>query len=199
MRAGVPAALVMGALFGAVPAWAGHSQEREGFWIGFGAGYGSASIDFDCDFCDVAGDGREGSVTGFLKLGGTLNESVLLGVETNAWSKDQGGARITLGNVSGTVTFYPSASSGFFLKAGAGVSYVDTGFDEGSLSVSLSKTGFGFLAGVGYDLRVGRNVSITPSVNYYYGKPGDIEFQGETALPNFRYNVFDFGVGVTFH
>lgn len=57
------------------------AHRREGFWIGFGAGYGSASVSASCDGC--SGD-REGSFTGFLKLGGTLNPQVLLGVESNA-------------------------------------------------------------------------------------------------------------------
>ena len=62
-------------------AWAGHPQDRQGFWIGFGGGYGSAEASADCEGC--SGD-REGSFTGFIKLGGTLNDRVLLGVEGNA-------------------------------------------------------------------------------------------------------------------
>ncbi|HKZ32150.1 MAG TPA: hypothetical protein VJ648_07310, partial [Vicinamibacteria bacterium] len=110
-------------------AWAGHPQERQGFWIGFGGGYGSAYGEADCQDCD--GGDREGSFTGFLKLGGTLNDRVLLGVEGNAWVKEQDGLTLTLGSFTGTVTFYPQASSGFFLKGGVGLSYVDTEFGDG--------------------------------------------------------------------
>ena len=180
-------------LFASPLAWAGHPQERQGFWIGFGAGYGSASV--NCDDCDFGGE-REGSFTGFLKLGGTLNERVLLGVEGNAWIKEENGFTLTLGSFTGTVTLYPQASSGFFLKGGVGLSYVD--MREGSLSVSVSKTGWGVLAGIGYDLRVGRNISITPSVNYYYGQPGDLSFEGET-IGGWKQNVIDVGIGITFH
>ncbi len=35
--------------------------------------------------------GREGGATGFVKLGGTLSKSVLLGGEVNAWVKSEGG------------------------------------------------------------------------------------------------------------
>ena len=35
--------LVASTLLGASSAWAAHPQERRGFWIGFGGGYGSAS------------------------------------------------------------------------------------------------------------------------------------------------------------
>lgn len=181
-------------LLAASSASAGHPQERQGFWIGFGLGYGSASV--SCDDCESGG--REGSFTGFLKLGGTLNERVLLGVEFNGWIKEEDGATVTLGSFTGTVTFYPRASSGFFLKGGVGASQVDTEFRDGSLSATVSKSGWGVLAGMGYDLRVGRNVSITPSVNYWYGRPGDISFEGET-LGGWKQNVIDFGIGITFH
>jgi hypothetical protein len=178
-------------------AWAGHPQERKGFWIGFGAGYGSASASADCDGC---GGDREGSVTGFLKLGGTLNPHVLLGVETNVWVKDEGdNTTLTLGAFTGTVTLYPQAEGGFFLKAGVGASYVSSEFREGSLSASIDKTGWAVLVGAGYDLRVGRNISLTPCINYHYGKPGDIDFEGETVFPGWKQNVVSFELGITFH
>lgn len=65
--------------------------------------------------------------------------------------------------------------------------------------MSVSKTGWGLLAGIGYDLRVGRNVSLTPCVNYFYGKPGDLVFEGEDAFPGWKQNVVSFELGLTFH
>jgi hypothetical protein len=188
--------LVASTLLGASSAWAAHPQERRGFWIGFGGGYGSASA--SCDGCD--GDEREGSYTGFIKLGGTLNERLLLGVESNLWMKEDDieNATLTLGTFMGTVTFYPSASAGFFLKGGVGASFVDTDFEVGTVDVTVSKTGWGFLLGAGYDWRVGRNVSVTPCVNYHYGSPGDLDFEGVT-LGNWKHDVISIEIGVTFH
>jgi len=78
---------------------------RKGFWIGFGFGWGSYT--FSCDGC---GDiDREGSYTGHIKLGGTINPHLLLGGETVAWSKSEGGATITAGNVSFNAYYYPQA------------------------------------------------------------------------------------------
>jgi Outer membrane protein beta-barrel domain len=184
-------------LVSAPSAWAGHPQERHGFWIGFGAGYGSANGSFDCDDC--GDDEREGSFTGFLKLGGTLSSNVLLGVESNVWVKEESGTTLTLGSVTGTITVYPSATGGFFLKGGFGASVIDTSAKFGSFDVSASQTGWGLLAGIGYDLRVGRNISLTPCVNYTYGKPGDLVFEGEETLPNWKQNVVSFELGITFH
>ncbi len=188
--------LALGIVLLASPAaWAGNPQVRQGFWIGLGGGYGSAGIgcDFDC------GDEREGSFVGSFKLGGTLSDKVLLGVESNGWIKEQDDITLTLGSFTGTVTFYPQASGGFFLKGGFGLSYIDTEVSDGSLSVSLSKTGWGVLAGAGYDIRVGRNISITPAVNYYYGKPGDLDFEGETVFGDWSQDVVTFEIGITFH
>jgi hypothetical protein len=175
---------------------AGHPQERQGFWIGLGGGYGSAGV--NCDF-DCEGGEREGSFAGSFKLGGTLSDKVLLGVESNGWIKEQEGVTLTLGSLTGTLTFYPQASGGFFLKGGFGLSYIDTELSEGSFSASLSKTGWGVLAGAGYDIRVGRNISITPAVNYYYGKPGDLDFEGETVFGGWSQDVVSFEIGITFH
>jgi hypothetical protein len=190
--------LVAATLLVAAPrAWAGHPQERHGFWIGFGGGYGSASASADCDEC--GGDDRESSFTGFFKLGGTLSPNVLLGVESNVWVKDESGATLTLGSVTGTITVYPSATGGFFLKGGFGASFVETSAEFDAFDVSLNKTGWGVLAGIGYDIRVGRDISLTPCINYTYGKPGDLVFEGEDILPGWKQNVVSFELGITFH
>src|SRR3989442_14190786 len=57
-----------GVLLAVAPAArAQYPQRREGFWIGFGLGYGSANIT-----CDSCGSGpRTGGVTAVVKLGGT--------------------------------------------------------------------------------------------------------------------------------
>ena len=124
---------------------------------------------------------------------------MLLGVESNAWVKTLDDVTFTLGSVAGTVTYYPRADSGFFVKGGVGLSYISTEVVLDDTVVSLSKTGWGLLAGVGYDVRVGKKISITPSFNFYYGQPGDIRVEGVTTFSGWHQNVFDFGVGVTFH
>jgi hypothetical protein len=147
------------------------AQTRQGFWIGGGLGYGSLG----CDGCD-----RVGAPSGYLKLGGTLRQNILLGVETNGWTKSELGARLTMGNVSGAVYWYPMTTNGMFVKAGAGYSVLDNSFS--------STSGFGLLGGVGYDVRVSRNLSVTPVANWFRGS-----FDGGSA------NVLQIGLGVTSH
>ncbi len=147
------------------------AQTRQGFWIGGGLGYGSLG----CDGCD-----RVGAPSGYLKLGGTLRQNILLGVETNGWTKSEAGARLTMGNVSGAIYWYPMTTNGMFVKAGAGYSVLDNSF--------ASTSGFGLLGGVGYDVRVSRNLSVTPVANWFRGS-----FDGGSA------NVLQIGLGVTSH
>lgn len=166
---------------GASMASAQHPQTRKGFWIGFGVGFGSYGI--SCSGC--SGLGRESSYTGHLKLGGTLNSHLTLGAETIAWSKSEGGATITAGNVSFAANYYPQPASGLFLSAGVGFSRVEA---SGGGS-STGSTGPGLSLGAGYDLRVGANTSITPIANFLWGHP-------DSGL---SHNFFQFGLGVTFH
>jgi hypothetical protein len=148
------------------------AQTRQGFWIGGGLGFGSLG----CEGCTD----RTGAPSGYLKLGGTLRENILLGVETNGWTKSEAGARLTMGNISGAIYWYPMTTNGMFVKAGAGYSVLDSGL--------ASTSGFGLLGGVGYDVRVGRNLSVTPVANWFRGS-----FSGGSA------NVLQLGLGVTSH
>lgn len=156
----------------------GRPQTREGFFIGFGLGWGSLGCS------DCSGE-RESGFSGYLKLGGTVNEKLLLGFESNGWVKDQNGVTLSQGNASAVAYVYPTPDSGFFVKGGFGLSTLD-------LSVSgfgnASDTGFGVIAGLGYDARVGTNFSLTPYGNFVYGS-----FDGGST------NVFQAGLGLTWH
>jgi len=154
----------------------GHPQTREGFWIGFGFGYGSLG----CEDCDD----RSNSIAAFLRMGGTLNKQWLLGGEIEAWSKEENGVTLSYTNVAPVVLFYPSPTGGFFLKGGLGVATVELDFG----GVSGDESGAGILLGFGYDGRVARSFSLTPYFNMSAGN-----FDGGNA------NMFQFGLSFTFH
>src|SRR5207244_5742837 len=96
-----------------------------------------------------------GCVTPFVKLGGTPSRNVLIGAAINVWAHSDSGNTETISNVTASVYLYPQARSGFFLTGGLGFSnyYVNS-------SPSFDGTGWGFTAGAGYDIRVGRDVSL---------------------------------------
>jgi hypothetical protein len=153
------------------------SQTREGFWFNAGLGYGSLG----CENCD----GREGALSGGLAVGGALSQKVLLGVGMNGWTKSESGATLTVGTVTALLHYYPSATGGFFLTGGLGLGSIRAEFDGVG---SATETGVGALVGLGYDIRVGQNVSLTP---YWNG------FAATTS--NADANVGQIGLGVTVH
>lgn len=178
------------AVIGVGAAAAQHPQTRGGFWIAFGLGYGSAKLD-----CDVCSFDREGGGVGHIRLGGTLNDKLLLGGDVTAWTKDINGVTFSMGNVSFIAQYYPTATGGLFLKGGAGFSSIQAS-DAGD---EATGEGFGLSAGVGYDIRVGRNISLTPIADFLFGGSRDLQYQGATVVPGLSFNVITFGLGVTFH
>jgi hypothetical protein len=193
----VIAALVVGAL--AWPAMARAQTQAPGkFLISGGIGYGSA--DANCDGC---GGDREHGAAGYFRLGFTVAPKVVLGLEANVWAKQleiESDVTTTLAfyNVSGTVTFYPR-NTGLFIRGGAGVALtsMDIDVDGSTISADLG-SGPGAIVGVGYDIPVSRRLSITPGVNVWYGRLGELRAVGETFATGWSQNVVDVTIGLTF-
>ena len=147
-------------------------QVRDGFWFTVGMGYGTAG----CEDCF----GRDSGLSGGLALGATLGDHVLLGVGTTGFAREIEGELFTIGTLDARVRVYPAKRSGFFINAGLGL---------GSASyASEYEFGLGAMLGVGWDIRVGRNVSLTPFWNGF-----------AMANSNVDFNVGQIGIGVTIH
>ena len=162
---------------------------REGFWGSVGAGYGTAEM--SCGNCDDIP--REGSFSGFLVMGLTLNPSLLVGLEVDGWVKTINGDPLRLGGLNGTVQWYPSSSMGLFVKGGIGMAYArgDLRFPT---SVFLDDAGLGYLFGVGYDVPISGGLSITPLASFYGGNIGDVQ-----NAQGVNFNVFQLLVALTVH
>lgn len=164
-------------IMGIDPALAQSPQTRQGFWFNIGWAYGSLG----CDNCD----GRTGGRGGGLSLGKTLSPKVLLGVGTTNLRETKDGVILEAGTVDLRLRFYPSATGGFFLTGGLGVGVI-----SGSLTSARRgrEIGLGAVFGLGYDIRVGRNVSLTPFCNGY-----------AVRRSNANANVGHVGLGLTVH
>lgn len=161
-----------------VPAAAQHPQTRNGFWFNVGLGYGSLG-------CDNCGD-RVGGVSGGLSLGGVLTPNILFGVGTTGWTKDESGDRLTVGTLDARFRFYPKAVSGFFITTGLGLGSIRA--SSSSFGGSASETGFGLMLGLGWDIRVGNNLSLTPFWNGFAVRSSSADA-----------NVGQLGLGLTIH
>lgn len=161
----------------AANASAQHAQTRQGFWFNVGLGAGSLG----CDECDS----RTNGLSGQLSLGGTISPRLLLGAGTNGWTKSEDGVTLTMGSLAALVRFYPSATGGFYLTGGLGIATLDLGLAGFG---NESDTGVSALLGIGYDIRVAQNVSLTPFWNGIGGS-----FDGYGA------NFGQIGLGLTIH
>ncbi len=164
-----------------------HRNYREGFWFSAGIGAGNEAYDLK----GVTG-GFGDDVTGpslMVKLGGTVSQSFLLGGELYGWTwNDSFDLDETLASAMLIGQWYPAARGGFFVKGGLGIAHFEqtTG---GRFSTLLDEeTGFGAVLGAGYDIRVGRNISITPTLDLYGHSYND-----------WRERIVNLGVSVTFH
>lgn len=158
-------------------AQAQNTQTRDGLWFSGGLGYGSLG----CDGCDS----REGGVSGGLSFGGTITPRLLLGAGASGWTKSEQGATLTVGLVDARVRFYPQTRGGFFVTGGVGVGSVSASVDGFG---SDTETGVGLILGMGYDIRVARNTSITPYWNGYAMKNDNTDA-----------NVGQLGLAITIH
>lgn len=141
-------------------AWAQNDVRREGFWIGFGLGAGWNTSE------GLDNDRRIGGAA-YLRLGGTPSPNVLLGGETIGWARTEDDVTLSRGNATFTAMFYPSATGGFYLKGGIGVSSVTVAAEVGNTTVSTSEAGFGSTVGLGVDIPLGR-VSLTPAADWLF-------------------------------
>jgi hypothetical protein len=173
MAAGSAAAQTQpGAAPGGQQSSALHPQVRQGFWFNAGMGIGSIG----CDGCGA----RTSGLSGGLSLGGTITERVLLGVGTTGFVKTVDGERLTAGTFDLRVRFYPVRTSGFFLTGGIGLGSVSyAGFTE---------RGAGALVGLGWDIRLGTNTSLSVFYNGFAMSNSNVDA-----------NVGQLGIGVTFH
>ncbi len=151
---------------------------------------GSAGL--NCDGCN---NDRESSVTGILRIGGTVSPYVRLGVETTGWTKTQYGVKEYIGLVSGVIYYYPSISNDFWIKGGAGYSQASeaNGIDR------LEQDGAGITLGVGYDLPIAHsNFVIVPFAASLRQVSGTIEYNGSDTGVSSNADISQVGASVGF-
>jgi hypothetical protein len=190
---------LLGSLVFGTSAAAQDVQAHRALWGGFGFGGG-------VNLTDTFGGGSLWGLNGYGRIGGTMSQQVLLGGESSGWIGSRDGVDYSRGNVSAILLFYPSPKGGFYLKGGLGFSYVTTSISSSTTidgvfyfnSVSQSSGGFGATAGVGYDVRLGRNIYLVPAIDWYLQAVGSEDSSVFGTLPGTN-NQIAFSLGLVWH
>jgi outer membrane protein with beta-barrel domain len=164
----------------AVPA---RAQERHGFFMSAGLGWGSLG----CDECTE----RTGGTSGNLLLGAAVSPHWVVGLGGTGWLKNLDassglgdGAQIWVGTLDLRARYYPSLTGGLFFTGGAGLGRNQVN----AFGQHLHKTGTGALLGLGYDIPVAGSLDVSPYWNAFI-----IRADGSTN------NAYQLGIGLTLH
>lgn len=170
-----------------------HRHERHGAWITLGLGKGEESYRFSHVPGGYSDD--QSAPSFWIAAGGTVNPNFRLGGEINAWvyTDDALGEEVTESLVSGMITgqVFPIRDLGLFAKGGLGISRsaAEVQFGDG-----VGETGFAYQVGAGYEIRLGRNFFLVPSVNYLKHRSSKRD-DPDGALHE---RVWTLGIGLTF-
>lgn len=171
--------------------------ERAGFW--WGIGLGAAKADYKCPTCTNVDPDNFPMLD--IHLGGTLSPKWTLGFELTGGQKDGAfgnppAITSTVGDANISAYFYPSAAGNFWLQGGL------TGavYEEKQASNKVTAAGGGVTAGLGYDFRIGRNMSLTPSIRGVWGSKSDVKDQdNNTVATDFQLTTIQAGVSLIWH
>ncbi len=176
-----------------LPVSAQPASARDGLWIGGGLGVGVGRA-----HCEICANTREDAMSGYVKVGGTPSQHLLIGVEGNGWTASDEEVRKYLGAVNAIAYWYPSRRGGaWYFKGGIGVlAYrAEERSGDGEPITARSVSG---QFGAGYDLRVLPTVSLTPYLNFVSSFYADLHSEGQ-EITNVNLTLIQLGVGLTLH
>lgn len=198
------AKLLTGALAGVVlfcaPAESSaQSGVRRGFWVEGARGTGT--VRNTCGGCDelIVGYGS----ADFLRVGGSLSDRFLLGVEIFAMNTSDlvlapGATPVEAENGSVMpIAIWYVGQSGFFLKGGAGLARGTFSVrTEDAGTVTTERTGSALTYGLGFDIGVARWLALTASVGSNVMAIGDVRVDG-TVVDDVIATVYEASIGIT--
>ena len=135
----------------------------------------------------------------YLRLGGTINQRLLVGLEWYNVVLDVNPAA-GAANLTAVALLYPSQKGVLFTRAGLGIGRAESSCPDRDSDVA---SGLGVTLGSGIDIRMGRNVYLTPSIDFLWqgaeralcpapGNPGSGTVRGYSP-------GFFISLGITWH
>jgi hypothetical protein len=186
-------AAAVGAIFALAVPESGEGQTtplRDGQWLGVGFGGGLDQI--SCDIC--AGDPKPG-FAGYVRFGGTLSSRLLIGGELNGWTRSDEAIQQYLGSLSAVFLWYTRPEGSLYLKGGLGA----VGYRAEEDGDALTALTLGGQVGVGYEHRIGDNLSLTPFASLVLAPFAGLSFNGDPATDGATLALLQGGLGLTWH
>jgi hypothetical protein len=170
------------------------AQDRQGFTVSFGVGAGSAGFSYEGTTSD-----RIAGPSGYLRLGGAITPNLIIAGESHGWTRSDAGVTSRVGYLMAVAQWYPQAAGGFHLLGGLGLGVLTEEDTEAASSYELESVGGAVQLGLGYDVRMSRNFSLTPYVNFLGMGGGEPKFNGSGVGGTLSANVVQFGLGFSWH
>lgn len=167
-------------------------RSRHGFWGSFGIGAGAEAVDLVNPDDGLGYSDNLTKPTVQLRLGGTVNPHLRLGGELSSWVNsyyDSGSVTESVSGLFGIAQFYPGRRAGFYLKGGLGLGRSALDYSGGP---TISDYGWAAVLGAGYDIRVGRHLAITPTLDFQHHDYSGAQDGG------YRERIWAVGVGLTY-
>lgn len=192
-------AWIVAALLATARAVAAQGELRQGFWLEGSTGTGT--VRNSCAGCPGITVGYGSS--NHLRIGGSLNRRLLVGVELFALRSSKitlasGAPPVDAENISvAPIVIGYIGHSGFFLKGGAGLTRGNfTVRPESGEPVTTRRTGSGLTFGVGLDIKLLRWLAMTVTLDTYVAAVGDVYVE-DVLVDDIIATVYEAGIGLT--
>jgi len=168
---------------------------RRGLWIGLGFGGGQVER-----WSDQEPAARATTVTASLRLGVVVVPALRLGIEANGWLLEASdvwdpATGETVNETLVIAQFYPWPARNLYLKGGYGWASYNNNHPD-----AWDSRAFGAIsAGVGYDVRVARNVFLTLAADFTRAPLGSALPPYSPATTGRRFRGWDVIAGIQYH
>jgi hypothetical protein len=177
---------------------AAQNPHRNRFWLELGGGPGAIRI--GCGGCP--GVTTSSGSTGYFRLGGSLSEKVLLGVETFGFTDetfqftDQDPAFVAENETLVAVVLWYPWRGGVFLKGGVGLAggRFTVATDSGATAVAQG-VGVGLTLGVGFDYPISRRLALTANAATFITGIGDLRI-GPALVDDVIPELYQLSIGL---
>jgi hypothetical protein len=172
----------------------GQNAARQGFTVSFGLGAGSAAASYEGNTTE-----RISGPSGYLRVGGAVSPTLVIAGESHGLTRKDGTLTSHFGYLLAIAQWYPQPSGGFYVSGGLGLGVIREDDSDPGFDYELQSVGAAAQVGLGYDVRMTRNFSLTPYVNFLGMGGGKPSLNGQGQSGTMSANAVQFGLGFTWH